>query len=103
MQRPNFNGNEPGGGKMAALAPDIAAVPGYETYISVLRQLVAASKDAEPLVTIAFEMHFVTAAPLMLILDKFAWAITLAQRWLQRYDQDSTLHVTDRESGGGGS
>ena len=105
MKSANVNDNDFSGGEMAALQTtrDVAAVPGHETYISVLRQLVTASKDAEPLVACYFELHFITAAPLMLIYDKFAWAITMAQRWLQRHDQASTPRVIDRESQGGES
>ena len=105
MQRPNANGSGSGGNNMAALqmARDVAATPQHETDISVLRQLVTASKDAEGLLACFFELHFITAAPFQLIWEKFAAAITTAQRRLRRHDQASTLGAVDREFQRGGS
>ena len=48
-----------------------------------LRQLLAASKDAEALIACLYELHFITAAPLRQIWDRLAVAIESAQRSLQ--------------------
>jgi type VI protein secretion system component VasF len=54
-----------------------------ESHISVWRQLLAASKDAESLIACLFELHFVTAKPLEQIWERLARAIKLAQQALQ--------------------
>ena len=65
----------------------IRPIPGptrqIENYGSVLRQLLAASKEAEALIACCFELHLITAVPLEQIWDKLAEAIEAAQLALQ--------------------
>ncbi len=68
-----------------------------ETDLSVLRQLVKASKEAEGLIACLFELHLIAAAPLERAWDRFARAITTAQRRLRRQDQASAIRVMRRE------
>ncbi len=68
-----------------------------ETDLSVLRQLVKASKEAEGLIACLFELHLITAGPLERAWDRFARAITTAQRRLRRQDQASAIRVMRRE------
>ncbi len=54
-----------------------------ENYGSVLRQLLAASKEAETLIACCFELHFITAVPLEQIWNRLSEAIEAAQLALQ--------------------
>ena len=71
-----------------------------ETDVSVLRQLVTASKEAEGVIACLFELHFITAVPLEHIWDKLARAIKAAQQRLQHHDRSSGLHAIDRNQQG---
>lgn len=65
--------NAPGPDSALRLRPDA----------SVLKQLLAASKDAEVLIACLFEQHFITAAPLQQIWGRLAAAIDDAQRTVE--------------------
>jgi hypothetical protein len=75
--------------------------PRLDTDISVLRQLVAASKEAEGLIACVFELHFISAAPLQHIWDKLARAIKAAQHRLQQHDQAAACTCTAEDRQGG--
>ena len=78
--------------------PAQALTPSDKASDSVLRQLLAASKEAERLIACVFELHFVTALPLRQIWDKLADAITVAQHALraQRKDEFSGRYTVER-------
>jgi hypothetical protein len=56
--------------------------------VTVLQQLLAASKDAEVLIACLFEQHFITAAPLQQIWSRLAAAIDDAQRTVEAGHMD---------------
>ena len=69
--------------------------PRLDADVSVLRQLVAASKEAEGLIACVFELHFISAAPLQHIWDKLARAIKAAQQRLQQHDRSAASSAMD--------
>ena len=71
--------------------------PRLDTDVSVLRQLVTASKEAEGLIACVFELHFISAAPLQRIWDRLARAIKAAQQRLQQHDQSAACTCTDED------
>ena len=71
-----------------------------DTDVSVLRQLVTASEEAEGLIACVFELHFISAAPLQHIWDKLARAIKAAQQRLQQHDQSAASSSTDEDRQG---
>jgi hypothetical protein len=62
---------------------------------------VTASKEAEGLIACLFEFHFISAAPLHRIWDKFARAIKAAQQRLQQHDRSAAATAIDRNRQGG--
>ncbi len=86
MQWPHLNttdstGEEKSNGFLAK--SHSSSAPWLKPDGSVLRQLLAASKDAEALIACLFELHFITAVPLEQIWDNLAKAITAAQEALR--------------------
>ncbi len=75
--------------------------PRLDPDVSVLRQLLSASKEAEGLIACLFELHFISAIPLEQIWEKFAGAIKAAQQRLQQHDRAHASTATDRNRQGG--
>jgi hypothetical protein len=104
MLRQNLrNGDSAAGETTCAIRSDLVSRlrPRLDTDISVLRQLVTASKEAEGLIACVFELHFISAAPLQHIWDKLARAIKAAQKRLQQHDQSAASNYTDEDRQGG--
>ena len=70
-----------------------------ETGVSVLQQLLAASKDAERLIGCCFELHMITANPLEQIWDNLARAIKSAQQTLRGRNRNGSSghHALERK------
>ncbi len=78
----DFTGEEKSNGIHSKLTAGSRPVFRLEPDGSVLRRLLAASKDAEVLIACLFELNSVAAAPLQQIWDNLAVAIKAAQQSL---------------------
>ena len=88
-----FSGKEKNEGIHAKNAMDSDSTVQSEADASALQRLLGASKDAEVLIACMFELHLITAAPLLRIWNKLAAAIQEAQGTLQaeHFDGPSAL------------